>query len=68
MHLNGQDLLDLINIFIIFQYILGFDELFNQKLSKLFSNFYFIVFQKSLTMNQNSKMPFLNDQEVENTF
>jgi hypothetical protein len=32
------------NIFIIFQYILGFEELFNKKLSKLFSNFSFAIF------------------------
>jgi hypothetical protein len=36
--------LDLINIFIIFQYILGFEELFNKKLSKLFSNFSSAIF------------------------
>jgi hypothetical protein len=34
----------LINIFIIFQYILGFEELFNKKLSKLFSHFSFAIF------------------------
>jgi Zn-dependent protease with chaperone function len=43
-HSLTQKQIILINIFIIFQYILGFEELFNKKLSKLFSNFSFAIF------------------------
>jgi hypothetical protein len=46
IHITENEI-DLINIFISFQYILGFEELFNKKLSKLFSNFSFaILFSK----------------------